>query len=869
MKKLSIGILAHVDSGKTTLSEALMYCSGNINKLGRVDHKNSFLDNLELERNRGITIFSKQAVMKYRNNEITLLDTPGHVDFSCETERVLQILDYAVLVVSGTDGVQSHTCTLWRLLKRYNVPTFIFVNKMDMDGAYKEKIISELKSRLSESCIEFEAENTGSDFYEEAAICDEALLEQYYDSGKLDIKSIAHAVKERKIFPCLFGSALKLEGVTDLLDTICKYSEMPVYKKNFGAKVFKISEDKQGNRLTFIKITGGRLNVKDIIASPENINSEKVNQIRIYSGEKYIAADTAKAGTVCAVTGITFAHSGDGLGEEQNSFLPLLEPVLTYSVKPLSDTDPHTAFKKLKILEEEDPQLNVVWNNRLSEIQINVMGEIQLEILKSIIPQRFGFDVEFGSGSIVYKETISNRAEGVGHFEPLRHYAEVHLILEPAKRGSGISITSVCKEDNLDKNWQRLIISQLSEKTHIGVLTGSPLTDVNIVLTAGKAHLKHTEGGDFRQAAYRAVRQGLMQAESVLLEPVYDFMLEVPVENTGRAMSDIQRMYGKFDNPQNNGEASVLTGTAPAVCISGYIKEVNKYTHGKGKLVLSLKGYEPCHNSDEVIKNIGYVCESDTENPADSVFCSHGAGYNVKWNEVPKHMHLPSSLNDEKDNTENESKTIRSERSSRASFDIFADDKELMAIFEKTYGSVKKDKRKAFGSAKDEIKKERTASGDVYKIKNKKSFSGKEYLLVDGYNIIFSWDSLKKIAAESLDTARNTLINVLCNYQGYRKCEVILVFDAYKVKGQHREIEKINNISVVYTKEAETADMYIEKVTHSIAKDNNVRVVTSDGMEQLIIMGNGALRVSSNLFRDEVIQVEQEIRSIIEKNNIT
>lgn len=866
MKKLSIGILAHVDSGKTTLSEALMYCSGNINKLGRVDHKNSFLDNFELERSRGITIFSKQAVMKYKDTEITLLDTPGHVDFSCETERVLQILDYAILVVSGTDGVQSHTYTLWRLLKRYNVPTFIFVNKMDMDGAYKEKIIAELKNRLSESCIEFQAENTDNDFYEAAALCDETLLEQYYETGQLDVNDIARAVTARKIFPCLFGSALKLDGVTDLLDTICTYSETPVYKNNFGAKVFKISEDKQGNRLTFIKITGDRLNVRDIIGSPKNINSEKVNQIRIYSGEKYLSVESARAGTVCAVTGITFAHSGDGLGEEQNSFLPLLEPVLTYSVKLLSDTDPHTALKKLKILEEEDPQLNVVWNNRLSEIQINVMGEIQLEVLKSVISQRFGFSVDFGSGSIVYKETIKNKVEGVGHFEPLRHYAEVHLILEPAKMDSGISITSVCKEDSLDKNWQRLIISQLSEKTHIGVLTGSPLTDVNIILTAGKAHLKHTEGGDFRQAAYRAVRQGLMQAESILLEPVYEFTLEVPIENTGRAMSDIQRMHGKFDNPQNNGETAILMGTAPAVCINSYINEVNQYTHGRGKLVLSLKGYEPCHNTDEVIESIGYVCESDTENPADSVFCSHGAGYNVKWNDVPKHMHLPSSLNAGKNNTENENLSyIPSKRSSHASFDIFAEDKELMAIFEKTYGTIKKDKRTAFNSAKEEIKKEKATSNDVYKRKTIKRYSGKEYLLVDGYNVIFSWDDLKKIAYKSLDTARNTLINVLCNYQGYKKCEVIIVFDAYRVKGQHREIEKVNNISVVYTKEAETADMYIEKVTHTIANDNNVKVVTSDGIEQLIIMGNGALRVSSNSFRDEVIQVEQEIRAIIEK----
>ena len=860
MKKIVIGILAHVDSGKTTLSEALLYCSGNINKLGRVDHRDSFLDTFSLERDRGITIFSKQAVLKYRDVEFTLLDTPGHVDFSAETERTLQVLDYAVLVISATDGIQSHTQTLWKLLSKYNVPCFIFINKIDLESADKKRVLTELKTKFNDGCINFGCSNK-SEVYENIALCDETLLERYYENETLEKNDIINAVKSRKVFPCMFGSALKLAGIEEFLKCLYDYTQMPEYENEFAGKVYKISEDK-GQRLTFLKVTGGNLKVKEILQSDKNQGNEKINQIRIYSGEKFSTADEVPSGTVCAVTGITFTRPGDGLGKEKNTVLPVLEPVLTYRLELPENIDAHIALDKMKILENEDPQLKVVWNERLGEIQIQLMGDIQLEILQSILAERFGINATFGKGNIIYKETIADTVEGIGHFEPLRHYAEVHLIMKPAKRDSGIIFRTDCKEDLLDKNWQRLILTHLYEKTHIGVLTGSPVTDMEITLVSGKAHAKHTEGGDFRQATYRAVRQGLRSANCILLEPVYEFTLEVPAENIGRAMTDIQRMFGNFNTPENIGDFSVISGTAPVSAMYDYSKEVMQYTHGKGKLMCSLKGYEPCHNTEEVIADIGYDCDSDTDNSADSVFCSHGAGYIVKWNEVKSHMHLPSALSAPKsDYTDNDAKKAFSKSGNNDN--LFALDKELMQIFEQTYGPIKNrnyPNQNHFTFTKSSDKNTETKK---YKSARSPRYDGSEYLLVDGYNVIFSWDNLKKSAQDNIEGARNTLINILCNYQGYKKCEVILVFDAYKVKGNTREVEKINNINIVYTKEAETADMYIEKTSHKLAKNNKVRVVTSDALEQLIILGGGALRVSSREFLFEVKQAEEDIRNII------
>lgn len=858
MKKIAVGILAHVDSGKTTLSEALLYKSGNIKKLGRVDHRNSFLDTFSLERDRGITIFSKQAVLNYNDAVFTLLDTPGHVDFSAETERTLQVLDYAVLVISATDGIQSHTHTLWKLLSKYNVPCFIFVNKMDLDGADKNRVISELKNKFSDGCVDFGCEDK-DEFYENIALCDENLLNQYYENNSVNKSDIINCIRDRKIFPCLFGSALKLTGVGEFLDCLYNYTEMPQYGDEFAGKVYKISEDK-GQRLTFLKVTGGSLKVKEILASPKNKNSEKINQIRIYSGDKFTAADEVSAGTVCAVTGVTFTRPGDGLGKEKSTGMPVLEPVLTYKLQLPEGVDAHTALEKMKILESEDPQLKVVWNERLGEIHVQLMGDVQLEVLQAIISERFGINATFSKGSIIYKETIANAVEGIGHFEPLRHYAEVHLLLKPGKRDSGLVFKTQCKEDVLDKNWQRLILTHLYEKTHIGVLTGSPITDMEITLMSGKAHPKHTEGGDFRQATYRAVRQGLRSADCVLLEPVYEFSLEVPSENVGRAMSDIQRMCGSFNAPETEGEFSIISGTAPVATMYDYSREVMQYTHGKGKLICSLKGYEPCHNTDEVIESVGYDCDADTDNPCDSVFCSHGAGYTVKWNEVKSRMHLPSILSAPK--SEYQNVTSRQEFSKcKDKNNLFALDKELMQIFEKTYGPIK---RRSGDPDRSHFKL--TESTDK-KQKNTRAlkYEGPEYLLVDGYNVIFAWDSLKELAKDNIDGARNVLINILCNYHGYKKCEVILVFDAYKVKGNAREVEKVNGITIVYTKEAETADMYIEKASYKLAKNNKVRVVTSDAMEQLIILGNGALRVSSREFLFEVQQAEEDIRNIISK----
>lgn len=858
MKKLSIGILAHVDSGKTTLTEAMMYCSGNINKLGRVDHRDSFLDTYSLERDRGITIFSKQAVLRYNNTTFYLLDTPGHVDFSAETERTLQVLDYAVMVISGTDGVQSHTLTLWKLLHKYAVPCFIFVNKMDLPGADRQAVINELKVKLSDCCVDF-SDTSDDAFFENVALCDKELLLKYEENRIVD-SDIIKAIAGKKIYPVMFGSALRLSGVNEFLETLDKYTSSPDYDEEFAARVYKISEDSQGNRLTFLKITGGNLNVKDVLNSADNINGEKVNQIRVYSGEKFTSIQEADAGTVCAVTGVSFTHAGDGLGNEQNAAMPILEPVLTYTVELPDNVDAHTALSKMRILEAEDPQLNVMWNEQHGEIQVQLMGEIQLEVLRSLIADRFGFNVTFGKGRIIYKETILNTVEGVGHFEPLRHYAEVHLVLKPAKRDSGLVFNTCCKEDLLDKNWQRLILTHLYEKTHLGVLTGSPITDMEITLAAGKAHPKHTEGGDFRQATYRAVRQGLREAKSVLLEPVYNFTLEVPSEALGRAMNDIQRMSGSFEQPQQLGDFCVLTGTAPVSEMQDYSRELVQYTHGKGRLSLSLKGYEPCHNAEEVIKSFAYDPDADVLNPCDSVFCSHGAGHNVKWNEVKQRMHLSGVLNTPKADVQPsvDRNSYFAKRSNQD--DIFALDKELMSIFEQTYGSIQKRKN----SPQKRVFKAPDSNQKTPKRNTSPQYDGEEYLLVDGYNVIFAWDKLKSM---TFDGAREALINILCNYQGYKKCELIVVFDAYKVKGNKREIERVNNISVVYTKEAETADMYIEKTAHKLAKNHRVRVVTSDGMEQLIILGNGALRVSSRAFYDEVKAAEEEIRQIIDNES--
>ena len=858
MKKIVVGILAHVDSGKTTLSEAMLYHSGTISKLGRVDSKNSFLDTFSLERSRGITIFSKQALLKYKETDITLIDTPGHVDFSAETERTLQVLDYAILVISATDGVQSHTQTLWKLFAKYKVPCFIFVNKTDLDGADKDVVLYQLKTKLSDGCVDFTLPD--DELNENIALCDDVLLEKYEEDslGKQDVIS---AIKNRKVFPCMFGSALKLDGVDAFMDLINDYTEQPQYGSDFGAKVYKISEDK-GQRLTMMKITGGTLKVKEILKSEKNINSEKVNQIRLYSGEKFTTVDEATAGTVCAVTGITFINSGDGLGVEDNSSIPMLTPVLTYTVNVPDGTDAHTVLSDMRILEAEDPQLKVEWNERYSEIHIKLMGDIQLEVLQTLFADRFGINISFGKGSIIYKETIEEAVEGVGHFEPLRHYAEVHLLLKPGKRGSGLVFKTDCKEDVLDKNWQRLILTHLYEKTHIGVLTGSPITDMEIILKSGKAHPKHTEGGDFRQATYRAVRQGLRSAKSILLEPYYDFVLEIPNENVGRAMSDIQLMHGTFNPPELDGEMSVLTGSAPVSAMCDYAGTVRQYTRGVGKLSCTLKGYELCHNAEEVIAEFDYNPDSDTDNTCDSVFCSKGAGYNVKWDEVKSHMHLPSILSTPK--SEYASTCSAGRMSNYADKnDLFALDKELMEIFEQTYGKIKhKNPNNSHFTFTEKTEKQ-----NPKKMPKTPKYEGPEYLLVDGYNVIFSWDNLKKLADSSIDGARNALINILCNYQGYKRCEVIVVFDAYKVKGNHREIEKVNNITVVYTKEAETADMYIEKASLDLAKKHKVRVVTSDALEQVIILGNGALRVSSREFQGEVKSAEENIRTIIENNH--
>ena len=851
-KQIVLGILAHVDSGKTTLSEAMLYRAGVTRRLGRVDHKDAFLDTDALEKARGITIFSKQALLTAGDTDITLLDTPGHVDFSTETERTLQVLDYAVLVVSGTDGVQSHTETLWRLLRRYHVPTFVFVNKMDLPGMERQELLAQLNRRLGEGFVDFGAEQADRD--EALALCDENLMDRMLDAGQLQDADLIPAIARRHVFPCWFGAALKLEGVDALLDGLDRYTRPAPALEAFGAKVFKVSQDEQGARLTWLRVTGGELKVKAQLTGEADGEpwAEKANQLRLYSGAKYTLTEAIGPGQVCAVTGLTKARPGEGLGAERDSDLPVLEPVLSYQVLLPEGADVHAALGKLHRLEEEEPQLHVVWNETLGEIHVQLMGEIQLEVLRSLLAERFGLEVEFGPGGILYKETITEPMEGVGHYEPLRHYAEVHLKLEPLPRGSGMQFAADCREEVLDKNWQRLVLTHLEEKQHLGVLTGSPLTDVKITLIAGRAHLKHTEGGDFRQATYRAVRQGLMLAKSQLLEPWYAFRLEVPAENIGRAMSDIQRMEGTFDPPESGEETAVLTGFAPVSTMRSYPMEVVSYTRGRGHLSLTLDGYRPCHNAQEVIAAIGYEPEHDLDNPADSVFCAHGAGFVVPWDQVRSHMHVDSGWGK---STRPEQEAAVPQRRAMAYRATLEEDAELLKIFERTYGPIKRDPLAAFRPVQ---KRERPDfAAEQWEI-------APEYLLVDGYNIIFAWDELNALSKESLDAARHKLMDILCNYQGFQKCVLILVFDAYRVPGSPGSIEQYHTIHVVYTKEAETADMFIERVTHEIGRNRRVRVATSDGMEQIIILGHGALRVSARMFHEEVQNVEKQIRALVQ-----
>ena len=858
MKKLVIGILAHVDAGKTTLSEGLLYVSGALRKLGRVDHGDAFLDTDRLERERGITIFSKQAQLSLGETEITLLDTPGHVDFSAEMERTLQVLDYAILVISGTDGVQGHTRTLWRLLKRYGVPTFLFVNKMDLAGADRENLLSKLTEQLDGGCVDFGGDPAVRD--EGVAMGSEEALEQFLETGAVPEDLGAGLIRDRKIFPCWFGSALKLEGVEEFLCGLERYTRPAQYPKEFGAKVFKISRDSQNVRLTWMKVTGGSLKAKTLLSGgrEEERWEEKADQLRLYSGQKFKPLDQAEAGMVVAVTGLTRTYPGQGLGREAESEQPMLEPVLTYQLILPQGVDPHTTLPKLRQLEEEDPMLRILWDERWKEIRVQLMGQVQLEVLKRLIADRFALVVDFGTGSIVYKETIETAVEGVGHFEPLRHYAEAHLLMEPGPRGSGLRVAAACSTDQLDLNWQRLILTHLLEREHPGVLTGSPITDIKITLVAGRAHLKHTEGGDFRQATYRAVRQGLMQAKSVLLEPFYDVRLELPPDCVGRAMTDLQNMGGTVEGPEQEGELSVLTGYAPVAGLSGYWNEVTAYSRGLGRLSCTLRGYEPCHNQEEVAKAIGYDPERDVDNPADSVFCAHGGGFNVKWDQVRDYMHVDSGLRLGEAEEENHAAApAGGQRAYRGG--SLEQDKELQAVFERTYGKVE---HRDFQPQK---KPARTALDEKYTIRDQSSKP--EYLLVDGYNIIFAWEELKSVARQDVAAARGMLEDILSNYQGFRKCVVILVFDAYKVKGNPGSVEKRNGIYVVYTKEAETADAYIEKATYDLSREHQVRVATSDGLEQLIILGHGALRVSARTFRAEVEQAQGEIARLVTQFN--
>lgn len=869
-KHICTALLAHVDAGKTTLAEAILYLTGGIRKLGRVDHQDAFLDNFAMERARGITIFSKQAEVMLDDMEMTLIDTPGHVDFSAEMERTLQILDYAVLLISGADGVQSHVETLWRLLKKYEIPTFLFINKMDQQGTDRTSLLLELQKKLDEHCIDFSAAEDplmDGETAEAIALCEESLLEQYLETGEIRKEDAARMIARRKIFPCYFGSALKLQGVQELLDALRVYSVQKNYPEEFAARVYKISRDEQGNRLTHMKITGGSLKVKAVLrgGDGEDAWEEKVNQIRVCSGSSFRAVNEAQAGMVCAVTGLNHTKAGEGLGTECGVHLPVLEPVLSYQIRIPEDCDVYQTYRKFLQLEEEEPELHITWNKELGEIYAQLMGEVQTEVLKNMISERFGIAVEFGAGSIVYKETIVKPVIGIGHFEPLRHYAEVHLLMEPGEPGSGLQFETTCSEDVLDRNWQRLILTHLAEKQHIGVLTGSEITDMKITLIAGRAHQKHTEGGDFRQATYRALRQGLRSAENVLLEPVYEFRLELPLDCAGRAMTDIQKMHGSFSPMEIEGENAVLKGTAPVVTMRGYQTELISYTKGKGRMMCSVSSYQPCHNAEEVIEARGYDPEGDLENPTGSVFCAHGAGFVVDWDLVPEYAHLDTSgvlgqkkNDDYQDIVENEYEPRTdvpagpTSRYDRSNLTITND--ELEEIFTRTYGPIKREKSGWQKSRRMDYR-ESASSAPA-----KKQEVRDEYLLVDGYNIIFSWEELNELAKVNVESARTKLMDILSNYQGYKKMNLILVFDAYRVEGGQGSVQKYHNIYVVYTKEAETADQYIEKTVHAIGRKYNVTVATSDALEQVIILGQGGRRMSAHDLEEEIAAMRREIR---------
>lgn len=856
-KHICVGLLAHVDAGKTTLSESILYHTGAIRTFGRVDHGNTFLDTDDMERLRGITIFSKQARFCLDEKQITLLDTPGHVDFSAEMERTLMVLDYGIMVINGSDGVQSHTLTLWKLLSRYGIPVFLFINKMDQAGTDKDLLMSQLQEKLDEHCIDFG--NYGEiSFWEELAMCNEDLMEEYVNQDCIENSHIRQAVRERQVFPCYFGSALKAFGVQEFLRGLSQYLVCPSYPDQFAARVFKITRDSSGNRLTHMKIMGGTLKVKEILTNQktdgekkDNAWEEKADQIRLYSGNQFQLVKEAEAGAVCTVSGLTKTFAGEGLGAEASLVHPMLIPVLTYQISLPAACNQHDMLLKLRQLEEEEPQLHIVWKEAFSEIHVQVMGEIELEILRALILERYGVLVEFLSGSIIYQETIAEAVEGVGHFEPLRHYAEVHLLMEPLEPGSGIILDSCCSEDMLSRNWQRLVLTHLEEKTHRGVLTGSEITDMKITLVSGKAHQKHTEGGDFRQATYRAVRQGLRKAKSILLEPVYEFQLELPTQLIGRAMADIQKMNGIFAPPTAGKEMSVITGTAPVAAMKDYQKEVTAYSKGLGRLFCSIKGYEPCKNANVIIKEIGYDPDKDLDHPCDSVFCSHGAGFIVNWQDVEQYMHLESIIKPDS------IKETSSRQKKSHTFADYGDEKELEEIFQRTYGTAKRERYQPVRRIEASKKEDKQLPWNEKYVQRKE-----QYLLVDGYNIIFAWKDLKEIAKDNLDGARDRLIEILENYQGYKKHPVIVVFDAYKVSGGVGSVTQQGGVHVIYTKEAETADQYIEKTVSQLAKEYDITVATSDQLVQMIIWGDGAKRLSAMGLKEEIDGTGVQIREI-------